>query len=74
MSQGTDIAKPRGMLGLPMAADYAIRTAATGACAYHGYRRNDSVGWAIGWALLGGVFPVIAVPVALAQGFGRPKK
>ncbi len=39
--------------------------------AYHGYRRNDSVGWAIGWALLGGAFPLITVPVALAQGFGE---
>lgn len=41
--------------------------------AYHGYKRNDSVGWAIGWALLGSVFPVITIPVSLAQGFGKRK-
>lgn len=41
--------------------------------AYHGYRRNNSVGWAIGWAILGGLFPVITIPVSLAQGFGQPK-
>ena len=42
--------------------------------AYHGYKRNQgSVGWAIGWALLGGLFPVITVPIAFAQGIGDPK-
>ena len=41
--------------------------------AYHGYKRNNSVGWAIGWALLGGIFPVIAIPVAFAQGIGKRK-
>jgi len=41
--------------------------------AYHGYKRNNSVGWAIGWALLGGAFPVVALPVAVAQGFGKRK-
>ncbi len=45
--------------------------AGTGIGAYHGYKRNDSVGWAIGWALLGGLFPVIVIPVAFAQGFPR---
>jgi len=42
---------------------------ATGA--YHGYKRNDSVGWAIGWGLLGGMFPIITIPVSLAQGYGK---
>jgi len=47
----------------------------TGVGAYHGYRRNNgSVGWAIGWALLGGIFPVIMLPVAFAQGVGKPKR
>lgn len=40
---------------------------------YHGYRRNDSVGWAIGWGLMTAAFPVIMIPIALAQGFGKPK-
>jgi len=39
--------------------------------AYHGYKRNDSIGWAIGWGLLGGAFPFITIPVSLAQGFGK---
>ena len=42
--------------------------------AYHGYKRNDSVGWAIGWALLGGLFPFIVIPVAFAQGIGKPAR
>lgn len=45
--------------------------AGTAVGAYHGYKRNDSVGWAIGWALLGGAFPFIVIPVAFAQGFGE---
>ena len=44
-----------------------------GAGAFHGYRRNQSIGWALGWAILGGMFPVIVPAIALAQGFGKPK-
>ena len=47
-------------------------SAAGVAGAYHGYKRNDSVGWAIGWGALGYLFWPIAVPVMIAQGFGRP--
>ena len=43
----------------------------TGLGAYHGYKRTGSVGWTIAWALLGGLFPIITIPVAFAQGFGR---
>lgn len=50
----------------------SLTGAATGA--YHGYKRNDSLGWAIGWGLLGGAFPVITLPVSVAQGFGKAKK
>jgi len=49
----------------------SLAGAASGA--YHGFRRNNSVGWAIGWAFLGGAFPVITIPVSLAQGYGKPK-
>lgn len=39
---------------------------------YHGYKRSGgSMGSAIGWGLLGGLFPVITTVVALAQGFGE---
>lgn len=41
--------------------------------AYHGYKRNESVGWAIGWALLGSIFPIVVIPVAFAQGLGKRK-
>lgn len=50
-----------------------VHTAAIGASVYHGYKRNDSIGWAIGWGLLGALFPIITIPVAVAQGFGEPK-
>jgi hypothetical protein len=46
----------------------------SGACAYHGYKRNNSVGWAIAWGFLGGLAPVITPAVALAQGYAEPKK
>jgi len=42
--------------------------------AYHGYKRNDSVGWAIGWSILGSLFPVVVIPVAYAQGIGERKR
>ena len=38
---------------------------------YHGYKRNNSIGWAIGWFALGGIFPVITPTIAFAQGFGK---
>lgn len=50
-----------------------LSIAGTASGAYHGYKRNNSVGWAIGWALLGGIFPFITIPVSLAQGYGEPK-
>jgi hypothetical protein len=46
----------------------------TALSAYHGYKRNDSVGWAIVWGLLGGAFPVITPTIAYAQGFGERKE
>lgn len=51
----------------------ALSTVSMGLSAYHGYRRNDSVGWAIGWAFLGALFPVITPAIALGQGFGQSK-
>ena len=48
-----------------------VAIAGTALGAYHGYKRTESLGWTLGWALLGGLFPIITIPVALAQGFGR---
>lgn len=45
--------------------------ASVAASAYHGYKRNRSVGWAVAWGLLGGLFPVITPAIAFAQGFGK---
>lgn len=51
-----------------------VDMAAIAASAYHGYKRNNSTGWAIWWGLMGGLFPIITVPVAFAQGFGKRSK
>lgn len=50
-----------------------LGTASMAASAFHGYRRNQSIGWALAWGVLGGVFPVLTPAVALAQGFGQPR-
>ncbi len=52
----------------------ALSLAGTALGAYHGYRRSDSIGGAIGWGLLGSLFPLIVIPVAFAQGFGKPAR
>lgn len=44
------------------------------AAIYHGYKRNESIGWALVWGILGGTFWPIGAPLMLAQGFGQPKK
>lgn len=54
-------------------AERAITYAGVGVGAYHGYKRNGSVGWAIVWGVLGGLFPLITGGVALAQGLGKKK-
>lgn len=61
-------------VSLAVSAVYGIGTlAGMVGGAYHGYKRNgDSVGWAIGWALLGGFWP-ITIPVMIVQGFGERK-
>lgn len=50
-----------------------LGTASMAAGAYHGYKRNQSIGWAIWWGFWGGVMPVFVPIVAVAQGFGKPK-
>lgn len=77
------IGKLRGLRGLGEGEWYtnpnwqlalgALSLVGTGLCAYHGYKRNNSVGWAIVWGLLGSLFPIITVPVAFAQGLGKRK-
>jgi len=43
------------------------------ASAYHGYRRNQSIGWGVWWFLMGSIFPVVTPVFAVAQGFGKRK-
>lgn len=50
---------------------YTIAVAGTALGAYHGYRRTSSLGWTLVWALAGGAFPYVTLPVAYAQGFGQ---
>lgn len=50
-----------------------VSTAGLVACTYHGYRRTKSIGWTLGWALFGSALPFLAVPWAVAQGYGKPK-
>lgn len=50
----------------------SVAGATTGA--YHGYARTNSIAGAVVWSLLGGIFPLITIPVSIYQGFGKPKK
>lgn len=50
-----------------------LGTASMAASAFHGYKRNQSIGWALWWGLMGATFPVITPTIALAQGFGETK-
>lgn len=48
-----------------------VSTASMAVSAYHGYKRNNSIGWAICWGFCGGLFPIITPVIAYAQGFGK---
>ncbi len=60
-------------MGQSMVGAQLVFTASAAAMAYHGYKRTRSYGWAFAWALFGGALPIVAVPVSLAQGFGKRK-
>jgi len=51
-----------------------IATASFAASVYHGYKRNDSIGWAIWWGAMGALFPIITPTIAFAQGYAKPKR
>lgn len=42
--------------------------------AFHGYRRTQSVGWALVWVLAARIAPVVTTGVAIAQGVGKRKE
>lgn len=52
----------------------AAKMVGAAASIYHGYARNrasNPVVWALWWGLWGYLIPIVTVPVAIAQGFGR---
>ncbi len=50
-----------------------VKTASMVALTYHGYRRTGSILWALFYGLVGRTVPVVAVPIAAAQGFGKKR-
>ena len=46
-------------------------TVSMAASAYHGVKRNNSVGYGIWWGLMGAMFPVITPTIAIAQGYAQ---
>lgn len=50
-----------------------LGTLSMAASAYHGYVRNQSIGWALWWGFMGSLFPVITPTIALAQCKASPE-
>lgn len=53
---------------------YVAGTASVFALAYHGYKRNQSIGWALVWGIIGGAFWPLGLPIAVAQGYAKPSR
>lgn len=50
-----------------------VKTASALALTYHGYKRTGSLLWALLYGAAGRFIPTVAVPVAVAQGFGKKR-
>jgi len=50
-----------------------LTLASAAASGYHGYRRNQSIGWGLWWFFMGSIFPIVTPVIAVAQGFGKKK-
>lgn len=50
-----------------------VSAIAGAALVYHGYRRTGSLIWALLYGIAGKQVPAVAIPVAIAQGFGHRK-
>lgn len=59
---------------LPLAIPALVIAASVGVSGYHGYKRNNSTGWAFWWGFMGLMFPVLTPVVAIAQGYGKREK
>ena len=75
-----EIGHEQGSMAIPEAEPWysqpwfrVLHMASVGISTFHGYRRTKTIRWAIGWGLLGGIFPVIVPSIAFAQGLGKPK-
>jgi hypothetical protein len=66
-------ARAMGEVNVGAATWAALSTASMAASAFHGYKRNQSVGWALVWGAFGALFPVITPVIAVAQGYGDRK-
>jgi hypothetical protein len=56
----------------PLAPVFGVLSAVScGLSAYHGYKRNQSIPWALVWGAMGTVFPVVTPAIAFGQGFGQ---
>ena len=73
-STGTGLGSSVGVTSTLALVHWGLALIGSTTGAYHGYKRNDSVGWGIGWYFLGAMFPEITIPVSLAQGFGKRAK
>ena len=68
------VVEPAPTLADKVAAAWKIVGPLAGAAGiYHGYARNHSILWGIWWGVCAAAFPVITIPIALAQGFGKKK-
>ena len=60
---------------IPWSAITGTLTVASAALsAYHGGKRNQSIGWGVWWFMMGLLFPIVTPVIGIAQGFGRPKE
>lgn len=69
-ASGIDIDENRLALGITWA---TISTVSALASLYHGYKRNNSLGWGLWWGLMGGTFPFVTPVVGYAQGWAKPR-
>lgn len=69
--QGMGIYQPSPAVSTAL---YGISVLSAAVSGYHGYKRNQSVGWGVGWFVLGGLFPILVPVIAVAQGYAKPAK
>lgn len=73
LSLGTQLAELQGTEGAATFWSVAAMVSSA-ACAYHGYKRNDSIAWALWWSFAGAAFVPVTPIIAVAQGFGQRKR